>query len=130
MFDESESFCNLIINKNSELILFKYKTIYQLSKWEYIFVNPVNEFEKKFKSKNKDLINILLIEDLNKIQIFKQDNNEIIYIFKKNESSRVNQVENITNHRLSGEQHPINIHFRDRWVTLTNEDIYYGDSIS
>ena len=50
---ETKSFSNLIINKYSEIFLFNYKTIYQLSKWEYLFVNPVNEFERKFKIKIK-----------------------------------------------------------------------------
>jgi len=127
MLDESESFSNLIINKNSEIILFKYKTIYKLSKWEYILVNPVNEFEKKFKNKDKDLINILLIEDLNTIQIFNQENNEFIYIFRKNENSRVNHVEISENHNLSSETNPIYRFQRYQWVTLSKEDIYYGD---
>ena len=127
---EYESFSNLNINKNSEIILFKYKTIYQLSKWEYLFVNQENEFEKNFENKNKDLINILLIKDLNKIQIFKKDNKEFIYIFKKNDCPRVNHEEIFTNRRLSSEQHSINIHYRERWITFSNEDIYYGDSIS
>jgi len=127
---ESDPFSNLIINKNAEIILFKYKTIYKLSKREYLLVNEVNEFEKNFKNKNKDLINILLNEDLNKIQIFKKDNNEIIYIFKKNDSSRLNHVEILTNRRLSSENIQLNTHFIDRWRTISIEDIYYGDSVS
>ena len=80
MIFETKSFSDLIINNFSEIFLFNHKSIFKLSKWEYLFVNPENKFEEKFENKNNDLINILLIEDLNKIQIYKQDNNVFIHI--------------------------------------------------
>ena len=127
---ETESFSDLIINKYSEIILFSYKTIYKLSKWEYLFVNQENEFKNKLKNEDKDLINILLIEDLNKIQIYKQDNNEFIYIYKKIESKNINHFENFLNDSSFRQRYSINDPFGDRlsrrWVD-SYKDKYYGD---
>ena len=127
---ETESFSDLIINKYSEIILFSYKTIYKLSKWEYLFVNQENEFKNKLKNEDKDLINILLIEDLNKIQIYKQDNNEFIYIYKKIESKNINHFENFLNDSSFRQQYSINNTFRDRLSrggVDSYKDKYYGD---
>ena len=86
----AKSFSNLIINKNSEIILFYYKTIFQLSKWEYLIVISVDDFVIRFKDEDKELITILLIKDLDKIQIYEKDNKEFIYIYKKIESKNLN----------------------------------------
>ena len=128
MLDETESFSNLIINKNSEIILFNYKTIYKFSKWEYLFVNPVNEFEKKIKNEDKDLIDILLIEDLDSIQINKQDNNEFIYIYKKIKSKKLkNYLDSFSFFRKQDSINSKRI-LREKGINYTYEDNYYGDS--
>ena len=131
---ETKSFSDLIINKYSEIILFNYKTIYKLSKWEYLFVNQVNEFEKKLKNEDKDIINILLIEDLNKIQIYKQDNNEFIYLYKKIESANINPFESSLNQSFFSKQYSNRITNsiscrckRCRRFIYSYEDKYYGE---
>ena len=132
---ETKSFSDLIINKYSGIILFNYKSIYKLSKWEYLLVYQVNEFEIKFKNKDKNLINILLIEDLNEIQIYKQDNNEFIYIYKKIERKSKNLFKRTLIENFSSEQDSKNTSFRElrfnsRGYEYFYKDKYYGDSNS
>ena len=92
---ETESFSKLVINEYSEIILFKNKSIFKISKWKYLFVNPVNKFENKIKNRNQDLVNILLNKNLNAIQIYNQDNIEFIYIYKKYKNTNLKPTKNI-----------------------------------
>ena len=101
MIFETKSFSDLIINKFSEIFLFNYKSVFKISNWEYLLINPVNEFEEKFENKNNDLINILLIEDLNRIQIYQQDNNVFIHIYKNVERINLNNSRIFENQQIS-----------------------------
>ena len=129
---ETESFSKLVINEYSEIILFKNKSIFKISKWKYLFVNPVNKFENKIKNRNQDLINILLNKNLNAIQIYKQDNTEFIYIYKKYKNSNLNPIKNIkstnfedipSSRKLNSKNNPEN----DILTTNSYEDIYYEE---
>ena len=125
MIFENKSFSDLIINKISEIFLFNYKSIFKISKLEYLLVNPMNEFKKKFENKNNDLINILLNEDLNKIQIYIQDNNIFIYLYKNIGNTNLNHLEIFESQKFSRESDSINI--RHRSITYSYEDISYRD---
>jgi len=125
----AKSFSNLIINKNSEIILFYYKTIFQLSKWEYLIVIPVDEFEIRFKDEDKELITILLIKDLDKIQIYEKDNKEFIYIYKKIESKNLNNsLDSFSFFKKQDSKR--SLFSRGRRINYSYEDNYYGDSNS
>jgi hypothetical protein len=58
---------NFILNDSSEIILFGYKHIFKLANQCYLFKYKIDEFEKKFKNNEKDIINILLKPNLNRI---------------------------------------------------------------
>ena len=80
MYNEISRFPYFILDKYSEIYLFEYNNIYRLSKFKYLFKYRIGEFYQKFSEKNNNIINILLIEELKNIQIFKQNNFEFIYV--------------------------------------------------
>ena len=129
---ETESFSNLIINKYSEIILFKNKSIFKISKWKYLLVNPNKEFENKFKNRNKDLINILLNKNINTIQIYKRDNIEFICVYKKIKNTNLKPIKKIQRENLkdissSRKLNSKNTEDKDIFTTYSYEDIYYGE---
>ena len=85
VFDEKDYLFDFFFddyNGNLEIILYPYRNIYKLSFRKYLFKYKVNEFENNLKNNNEYIIDILLIEDLNKIFIIKQRNIEYILIYE------------------------------------------------
>ena len=85
VFDEKDYLFDFFFddyNGNPEIILYPYRNIYKLSFRKYLFKYKVNEFENNLKNNNEYIIDILLIEDLNKIFIIKQRNIEYILIYE------------------------------------------------
>ena len=85
VFDEKDYLFDFFFddyNGNPEIILYPYRNIYKLSFRKYLFKYKVNEFENNLKNNNEYIIDILLIEDLNKIFIIKQRNIEYIFIYE------------------------------------------------
>jgi hypothetical protein len=70
-----------IIKENSEMMLLQYEKIFRLNKNKYVFRYYLGEFEKKFKANDKKIMEILLNENLNRIEILRQGNFEYIYVY-------------------------------------------------
>ena len=76
--DESKKIHQFIIKKPAEVILIPHKNIFKLSNKEYLLKFPLNEFEKLIMNKNKDILNILLKDNLNHIQIVTQKDKVLV----------------------------------------------------
>lgn len=72
----------LIMKEPVEIILNKEQNIFKISNKEYIFKYPINEFEKKFKNKDINIINILLNDKLNHIKVITKNNYEYVLLYQ------------------------------------------------
>ena len=86
---ETEKLPDFIINKKTLLILFPNENIYKLSTNLYIFKYPENEFQNHLN--NREILNIITIDFLDRISILKQNDIEFIIIYN----------DNINNNRLN-----------------------------
>jgi hypothetical protein len=84
---------NFILNDSSEIILFGYKNIFKLANQCYLFKYKIDEFEKKFKNNEKDIINILLKPNLNRIIIIYQNMTEYILVYESYKYYSIDPVE-------------------------------------
>jgi len=87
-YEEKEKLPDFIINKKTELIFYKKESIYKLSKNFYVFKYPKNEFKNNFN--NKEIINILTIDFLDRINIIGQDDIEFISIYNNKYINEIN----------------------------------------
>ena len=78
-----------IINPPSEIILFSYKNIFQFKNNSYLLRYQIGEIENKLKNNDKELTNILLKENLNRIIVIRQRNIQLIWIFESSNSFEV-----------------------------------------
>ena len=85
-YDKCIAFKDLILDKYSEPIVFDNKNIFHLSDNNYLLKYPINEFVTRFNNKEKDIVNILLKDHLNKIIIVIKYNMISIHIFKEKNS--------------------------------------------
>ena len=85
-YDKCIAFKDLILDKYSEPIFFDNKNIFHLSDNNYLLKYPINEFVTRFNDKEKDIVNILLKDHLNKIIIINKNNMIFIHIFKEKNS--------------------------------------------
>ena len=58
------------------------KNIFKLSNKKYLFKYPIGKFEINFKNKDKNILSILLKDNLNHIQIITYQNIEYIFIYE------------------------------------------------
>lgn len=71
---------DFIINEKSEVILFKSKHLFKLSDNKYLLKYEVGKFNEHFENNDKELINIILKENLNRISIVVQGNIQYILL--------------------------------------------------
>ena len=113
-YEETEKLPNFKINKKKELIFFKKESIYKLSKFFYVFKYPKSEFKNNIN--NKDIINILTIDFLDRINIIEQDDKEFVSFYNHKYISEINNSNNNIN-----EPH-ININIRMHDINCDNTE--------
>lgn len=69
-----------ILKGNTEVLL-SFNNIIQLGYMKFLFKFEKHEFLIKLRQKDKDILNILSMEDLNKIKIIEKDNYEYIVVY-------------------------------------------------
>ena len=72
---------DFILNEPSIMKLFVDQNIYKLSNKEYLFKYPINEIKNKFMNKDKNILDILRKDILNRIEIIIQGKIEYVYIY-------------------------------------------------
>ena len=93
LFNEEERIPDFIINDNSEVILLGYKNIFKFSKRKYLFKYRINEFEKNLLNEDGNILEIILNEDLNKINVIDIDNFEYILLYDSLDDFKVTLIE-------------------------------------
>ena len=116
-------FEDLIMDKYSELFLSDYENIFKLSNRKYLLKYPFDDFQKRFKNREKNLTDILLNDNLNKIIIIKKKYIIFILIYGIN-LNRYNNIYHIYNEYSEHSQTKICVakHFRESYIY---EDKYY-----
>ena len=90
IYDKKIHFKDLIFDKYSGLIFYDKQNIFKLSNGNYLLKYPTEEFQTRLNNKEKNLINIILNDYLNKICIIEKNNILFISIF----NSRINPFPN------------------------------------
>ena len=91
-FEFSQQLPNFIINPRTELIFYENHNIYKITNNLYIFKYNKNEFQNLVN--NKEILNIITIDFLDRINIIEQNNNELIYIYNNNANNNINRLNN------------------------------------
>jgi hypothetical protein len=73
---------DFIKNEISEVILFKWKNLFILPKNKYLFKYDFGKFNYYFQNNDKELIQILLKSELNRIKIITQKNIQYILLYE------------------------------------------------
>lgn len=84
---------NFILNESSELVLFSFHTIFRIANQTYLFRYKIGEFEKYFRKKNQDIIDILLKANLNRIIVIKQNMIEYILVYESYKYYSIDPIE-------------------------------------
>ena len=92
-YNEKQKFPEHIINSKTELFFYEEKDIYKFSNNYYLIKYPISEYQNDIKDKN--IINILAIDILDRINIMRKDNYEYISLY--NNINRNNRRRNNTN---------------------------------
>ena len=104
-YEEEGQLPDFITNKKTQLILFPYENKYKISSNLYIFKYPKNEFQNHLNE--KEILNIIAIDILDKINILEQKETEIISIYNINANKNNNFIRQNNSNRI--ELSPINI---------------------
>jgi hypothetical protein len=122
-WDKTIYYEDLIMDKYSELFLSDYENIFKLSNRKYLIKYPFDDFQKRFKNREKNLTDILLNDNLNKIIIIKKNSIIFILIYGINHN-RYNNLYHISSEDSERCQMKICIpkHFRESYIY---EDKYY-----
>ena len=118
IFNEEERVPDFIINDNSEVMLLGYKNIFKFSKRKYLFKYRINEFENNLLNKDRNILEIILIEDLNKISVIDIDNFEYILIYDSLDDFKVTLIE-----AKSGNPNSLNGDMYNEII----QDLYYNE---
>ena len=110
-YNEKQKFPEHIINSKTELFFYEEKDIYKFSTNYYLIKYPISEYQNDIKDKN--IINILTIDILDRINIIRKDNYEYISLY--NNINRNNRRRNNTNN--------INIKTNSRRIDLPQINI-------
>ena len=87
--DEDGKIPNFIINEPSEIMLYPEKNIFKLSNKEYLFKFSFNEFRNKIWKKDKEVLDILLKDNLEYIKYIKiSEKDEYFLVYEKSENKR------------------------------------------
>lgn len=92
IIDENIILTDSILENNTEIIFFEEKNIFKLYNKQYLFIYPIGEFEKKIKNGNKEIINILLKDNLFYIQIYNKYKKEYIFIFEESNKFKPKKI--------------------------------------
>ena len=136
-FDKYEKLQDFIIYQRTELIFHKNQNINKISNNLYIFRYNINELQNLLN--NKEILNIIKIDFLDKINIIIQNNMELVSVYN---SSKINDNIyianninnnilniNIKNNRINTRIDNINtvINLKDKAISLSNNEIDNGD---
>ena len=83
---------NFILNESSELMLFTYN-ILKLGNTSYLFRYHIGDFEVNFRNNDKDIISILLKENLNRIIVIGQNMKEYILVYESYKHYSIDPIE-------------------------------------
>lgn len=79
---ESENnFPDFITNEISEIFIFEWKNLFILPNIKYLFKYDIGEFNNYFQNNDRELIQILLKNELNRINIVTQKNIQYILLY-------------------------------------------------
>ena len=118
IFNEEERLPDFIINDNSEVMLLGYKNIFKFSKRKYLFKYRINEFENNLLNKDRNILEIILNEDLNKISVIDIDIFEYILIYDSLDDFKVTLIE-----AKSGNPNSLNGDMYNEII----QDLYYNE---
>ena len=94
-YDEKQKLPDYLMNKKTELFFYKEKNIYKFNNNYYLIKYPISESQKDITDKN--IINIITIDILERINIMQKD--EYYYIALYND--HFNKNENIVNNNIN-----------------------------
>ena len=101
-YDIWQKLPDYIINNKTELIFYKEKDIYKFPNNYYLIKYPISEFQSEIKDKN--IINILKSDFLDRINIMRKDNYEYIALynsqFNENNNDENNKIININSRKI------------------------------
>ena len=97
-YDSTNKIPDYIINEKTELFFYKLKNIYKLSQNSYVFKYPSKKFINLLY--NSEILNILTINVLNRINIIEKNNFEFIYIYS-HEPVQIIKGYNIPNNNIN-----------------------------
>ena len=101
-YDIWQKLPDYIINNKTELIFYKEKDIYKFPNNYYLIKYPISEFQSEIKDKN--IINILNSDFLDRINIMRKDNYEYIALynnqFNENNNDENNKNININSRKI------------------------------
>ena len=101
-YDVLQQIPDYIINNKTELIFYKDKNVYEFSNNYYLIKYPISEFQSEIKDKN--IINILKSDFLDRINIMRKDNYEYIALynnqFNENNNDENNKNININSRKI------------------------------
>ena len=101
-YDIWQKLPDYIINNKTELIFYKEKDIYKFPNNYYLIKYPISEFQSEIKDKN--IINILKSDFLDRINIMRKDNYEYIALynnqFNENNNDENNKNININSRKI------------------------------
>ena len=79
---ESENnFPDFITNEISEIFIFEWKNLFILPNIKYLFKYDIGEFNNYFQNNDRELIQILLKNEINRINIVTQKNIQYILLY-------------------------------------------------
>ena len=76
---------DFLIKEPTAIMLFPEQNLFKLSDKKYLFKYPIGIFEDVFHRKDRNILNVLLKNNLNHIQIINYLNMEYIYIYEIND---------------------------------------------
>ena len=127
-YDELQSLPDYIINKKTELILKEEQNVYKFYNNYYLIKYPISECQKDIKDNN--IINILSIDTLDRINIIRKDNYEYIALYKIPFNESVNNNNNIRQENRNIIIRNININNNIPSINIDTEDRLNGNEQS
>ena len=97
-YDEKQKFPDYLMNKKTELFFYKEKNIYKFNNNYYLIKYPISESQKDITDKN--IINIITIDILERINIMQKDEYYYIALYNDHFDKNENIVNNNINNNL------------------------------
>ena len=97
-YDEKQKFPDYLMNKKTELFFYKEKNIYKFNNNYYLIKYPISETQKDITDKN--IINIITIDILERINIMQKDEYYYIALYNDHFDKNENIVNNNINNNL------------------------------